>query len=457
MRYKRKLLHHPAPGCVVILLVVILAGCSAENGLQRSGGGVGGGAGSAGDSPSPDGGLDSGASTAGTGGAGTDGAVAGSGGAQSDSGGSYSDSGGSLEGGGGTEADAGTISPVDGGLVGCATVTREAEQIEIVTEETVEVTVSEPIAMYFMLDSSGSMSGEKWQIAVYAINKFIGATASENIDIALQYFPIPAGGCDGSGYDEPAVPLGRLPDHANNITRSLAQTQPTGGNTPTEGALRGVTAFCAQYKQNSVVNPDGEDCLGVLISDGAPNGCTVNDALGLAAIAGDASTDNQVMTFAIGMTGANFNVLNAIAEAGGTDCDPDGPNFACDVSAGTGDDLLAVLELIRDTVTETRIEERIEYQTEVLECEWELPEPPPDGTFDRQKVNVKLSDEETGEVVFGQVPDADRCGDELGWYYDDPDDPTKILACPETCAMIQEAIGAKIDIVLGCLTIILLE
>jgi hypothetical protein len=36
-------------------------------------------------------------------------------------------------------------------------------------------------------------------------------------------------------------------------------------------------------------------------------------------------------------------------------------------------------------------------------------------------------------------------------------DPTKILACPETCETIQGAAGARIDIVLGCKTIVLLE
>jgi hypothetical protein len=37
----------------------------------------------------------------------------------------------------------------------------------------------------------------------------------------------------------------------------------------------------------------------------------------------------------------------------------------------------------------------------------------------------------------------------MGWHYDDPKNPTKIILCQSTCDSVQQKSG-KIDIVLGC-------
>lgn len=353
--------------------------------------------------------------------------------------------------------DSGMAVPPDADLNECAKVTRQAEKIEIVTKETYQVTVSEPIAMYLMLDRSGSMGTERWEQAKYAINKFIGSTLSENINIALQYFPILDGteDCLGDVYSTPDVPLGRLPDHANVVTRSLASTA-TGGGTPMEGALRGLTRFCSEYKQDLSRNPNGENCVGVLITDGKPGPCS-SDVATFSSIASEALQNSDVLTFTVGMTGASFSFLNAIAEAGGSDCDKDGPGFACDISGGSSQDFLEALETIRDSVTETRTEERTEVKIETLDCEWQIPHPPKDETFDRELVNVTYSDDDSDEVIIGKVPSIDNCDDQIGWYYDISDNPTKIVACPKTCNMIKQAVGAKLDILLGCETVVIVE
>ena len=48
---------------------------------------------------------------------------------------------------------------------------------------------------------------------------------------------------------------------------------------------------------------------------------------------------------------------------------------------------------------------------------------------------------------------ASACGDDQGWYYDDPSAPTKIVLCNATCDLINADPTAEIDIVLGCMTI----
>jgi hypothetical protein len=321
-----------------------------------------------------------------------------------------------------------------------------------------------------MLDESGSMMQSplyippfKWDVAVNAIRWFVNDPGSANIDVALQYFPIAAGDClTGAGYDTPAVPMGTLPDHATAIPTALNAHFPgsSGGRgTPIEGALRGVTKFCAAFKNDPVANPDGEECVAVLITDGQPTQCNVfHDDL--VKIAADAYADHQVMTFAIGMAGADFILLDRIGQAGHGDCTPDPADttFSCNVSTGETT-FIDALNQIRNMVTKliTRYETVIELQTVALECEWEIPEPPADEEFNRDKVNVEFTPTglDADKQLFGRVDSAAACRDNLGWYYDDPDNPTRIIACEKTCETIQAADTGKINILLGCGTLII--
>lgn len=214
-------------------------------------------------------------------------------------------------------------------------------------------------------------------MAVDAINTFGTDPVSAELDVALQYFPLSNGECYGVGYFSPEVPMGELPDNATNVSASLADHFPAmvgggdgggggrGAGMPLEGGLNGVTVFCAQYKQDTTLNPEGKNCVAVLVTDGLPNGCS-EDPMVLTGIAADAYGNDDVMTFAIGMTGADFNLLDQIAQQGQGDCTPDAadPSWACNVSAGSMT-FLDALNLIRDTVTEV--------QTLALECEWEIP------------------------------------------------------------------------------------
>jgi hypothetical protein len=42
-----------------------------------------------------------------------------------------------------------------------------------------------------------------------------------------------------------------------------------------------------------------------------------------------------------------------------------------------------------------------------------------------------------------------------GWSYDDPNNPTKVILNGPTCESVKADVGGKINIVLGCRTIIL--
>lgn len=410
-----------------------------ESGLDRSNG-----IGDAGDSKTPiDADMDSGKFGAGgtsdTGGTGGDAGTGGNGGTGGDS---DDDSGADEQ----SDADTGvTCDPVE--------VNPEPVEIEVEVSVEYEEQVILPVAVYIMLDRSLSMEDlNKWGTMVNAIGEFVDDPASDFIEIALQYFSLDTPLCDGSLYDTPAVPMVSLPDNADAIKSSLANTS-LKLFTPMEPALIGMTAFCGQFQIN---NPD-QKCIGLFISDGAPTMCSLSSSV-LIGIAEDAYNTSEVKTFVVGLAGADFSLLDQIAQVSDSDCTPmdatDG--FACDAASDMTP--LEALEAVRENITEiqTTIVSRIEIQTQVLECEWNIPDPPSAQSFDRDRLNLQFSPtgEDIDNRIVGRVLSEDDCGSvSRGWYYDNPDDPTKIVACPGFCSTIESLGHEVIKVLFGCTTV----
>jgi hypothetical protein len=89
-----------------------------------------------------------------------------------------------------------------------------------------------------------------------------------------------------------------------------------------------------------------------------------------------------------------------------------------------------------------------------LPCEYEVPAAPDGQMFDPAKVNVEFENGAGTLSQIGYVPSSFDC--EFvpdGWYYDDPEMPTTILMCPQTCLDIQGHVGASVHVVLGCATV----
>lgn len=86
-------------------------------------------------------------------------------------------------------------------------------------------------------------------------------------------------------------------------------------------------------------------------------------------------------------------------------------------------------------------------------CQWPLP-PAPSGTvLDTESVNVRYTNAVGVSVLLGNIPSAEECANvEGGWYYDDPDEPTAIIACPDTCTVLQEGGGSNVQALFGCET-----
>jgi hypothetical protein len=131
--------------------------------------------------------------------------------------------------------------------------------------------------------------------------------------------------------------------------------------------------------------------------------------------------------------GSETASLNAIAVSGGTQ-----QAYFVDTNQDAGKQFLEALDAIRNTA---------------FACEYSIPKPTA-GDPDFGRVNVRRTPSGGKGELIPQVPDASQCDPGGGWYYDDPVNPTRILICPGTCDELQNDLAGKLDILLGCQTII---
>ncbi len=206
------------------------------------------------------------------------------------------------------------------------------------------------------------------------------------------------------------------------------------GGTPTLAVTTGTLGF-----SQSIVDDDpSAKYVYVLVSDGYPQGCD-DDEDDIAEVADRvAEVADTIPTYVIGVSnppidGAPDTVsnLNEIAEAGGTDS-------AFIIETGNAEDTSAEFKAVIDSIRE-----------EAVSCQAEIPENPGGTPFDKDKVNVSFTRD--GETMnLGYDPD---CEGENAWRYDDEDEPTAIVLCPETCQEIQGDSGADLSVAFGCETV----
>jgi hypothetical protein len=422
-------------GALVLVSAQIFS-CSSSSESGGAGGSAAGGAATGGAAGSSAGGTSAGGTA--SGGIGN----VGNGGSTGGSAGAGNQSGTGAAGGGGIGADAGIPDvsftydgPVEqDGSVGdaCAVTSVKADPA--------------PLDMYIMLDNSGSMgldcalgSGgtSKWCYAITALDQFFKA-APAGTGVALQYFPkcwkSLAECTTGASCAIPEVALGNLPGNLNPLEASLNANAP-GGTTPMEAALHGLATYTTQSKQ------PGRVMIGIFITDGVPEACSLNDNV-LAQIIGNHLSIDKIKTFVIGMTGADDNRLNTLASQGGavphtSYCGSVTPScYHYNVGNGNPAAFTAVLQSI---------------QQSAVACQFTMPKSDA-GIIDPSKVEVSYSPGGNPPAQkLPKVDDATKCGGTGGWYYDNNANPTSISLCPSTCSVVQVDSKAKIDVSLGCL------
>lgn len=335
------------------------------------------------------------------------------------SGGAASASGGAASGGAASDdADDADDADDDGA---CNGVSLEAEAV--------------PVDVFIVMDRSTSMgmlvdggSITRWEALHQAVQNFTEDAGAADIRAGIGFFSLSGVGddsqdCDQDAYAAPRVPIGLISDIGPDLVDAMDEVTP-GGFTPTVPALQGAISYARSWAQD---NP-GRATVVVLVTDGFPTQCETDpNQISLAARAGYESPEH-IRTFVIGVGDvAKFNLDN-YARAGGTR-----KAFLTDA----GD------------VTSTFVDALNNVTNRGLACEYQLP-PPPDGMkLDTAKVQVVYTPSAGAPEEVPSIASLAACGRNVngGWYYDDPDHPSKITVCPCTCTRLQ---AGRVDVRLGC-------
>jgi hypothetical protein len=249
----------------------------------------------------------------------------------------------------------------------------------------------------------------------------------------------PFSNCDEPGYAVPAVPIAGLPANEVHLTRTLLNKRPT-GNTPMGPAVRGVLTH---LRAHLAANPGRKVAL-VLVGDGLPGGCNMNDIGTIAtnlsgAVMGTPSIPTYVIgVFAPDQVATSQPEMDRLAMAGGT---------TRSILLTSTPDLTQRLQQALDQI-----------RGAAIACEFTIPAPKA-GAIDFNRVNVRHTGAGGTEDLL-YVETADKCDPMRGgWYYDVPPSqgtPSRILVCDASCRRFKMDATAKVDLLFGCATRVIL-
>lgn len=331
-------------------------------------------------------------------------------------------------------------------------------------------TALEPLDMFIVFDRSRSMSYDstdkllsvneadcdttqsppkdsRWCKSVVALSAYLKSTGAAKNRAALQFFGPTNGACDGTALAQSAQPGGtagytELPSSA--FDDDLNGAAPDQG-TPLEGAIRGLIGFTARPENRAA----GRKTINVLITDADTDTLVCSkDIVSMSNLLKAHFDATQVPTYVIGMSGADFGVLETLAAGGqgslhndtiGTVTDAcgngAGPCQSWNVGNGDGNVLGEAMKLIQQTA---------------IGCSLRMPKPET-GTLDLNQVTVEYS---AGGIapatVLTRVPSAGLCTAQ-GFYYDNNDNPTNIELCPDICRVVSADPAPKVEVVASCI------
>lgn len=314
----------------------------------------------------------------------------------------------------------GAGAPAGGSSGGCGLLTEQA--------------TGRPLHLYVLVDKSSSMEGANWDALTSGFAAFLAEPRSEGLVVALEFFPLHGdwASCASKPYETPAVGYSALPAGLSGLTAALAAEKPDGPGTPTYSALLGALTAA---KRRAEAMPEAVSAV-VLVSDGRPlqpgGTCAGSDPQDVAVIAKLASNARQhpkfpVLTYVVGLDGLDPTFGDAVALAGGSE---------------------KALMVSRSNAAASLTAAFARVRGKAVPCEYALPDEVESGAVDYEHVNVLYTAGETGGVET--LLYSEDCGADAGWHYDDPASPTKILLCAPSCSRVQDDLGAKVEIKLGC-------
>lgn len=338
-----------------------------------------------------------------------------------------------------------------------------------------------PIYLAFAFDVSGSMGqydrpqwwhdpAKKWKPVVEATTAFFEDPESVGISASMGLFPAQAEKCDSGSYSTPEVAMTALPSTSFATTFGAYEAEVSDseilvdgnwrGGTPTLAAFGGTAGYLSSFQ---AANPEAKFAV-VLVTDGTPQGCGDDDAIGPIATAAETLYDggSGVPTYVIGIenpTTPPAELPDGWADwgsGGNGDCtDPSvpctPPNALADLHSvaekgGTTEAFL--IDTADPAATKANFRRAIDaIRTKAISCELPIPEHPKAGmTFDKDKIDVTVTvGSNTSRLDYDPT-----CTASDAWHYDDEDDASEIILCPDTCAGIQSQPGADLNVDFLC-------
>jgi hypothetical protein len=302
-----------------------------------------------------------------------------------------------------------------------------------------------PVYLAFAFDVSGSMGkGDKpwhdqklkWDPVTQATQSFFEDAKSEGFFASMTFFPADGGEdarCESGSYRMPNVAMQSLPSNAFGDALDAIGKEDWRGGTPTLYVVQGVFDQIAEAQKTK----PGRYAL-VLVTDGYPQDCDDDSIESVANFVKDRAAETP--TYVIGVTnppldGAPDVTTNLadIAKAGGT-----GDAYLIDTGnpSQTAADFKKTIDGIRSAA---------------VACEVAIPSAPAGQTFDKKKVTVRYT---SGSSMSALVYDP-NCAAGAKWHYDDPDKPSEIVLCPDTCKELQSHDDAELAVDFECEQVIL--
>jgi hypothetical protein len=398
---------------------------------------------------------------------------------------SESGSGGGIASGvGGSPGSVGGAGPGPGsGGNGIITVDASISDASVSSDATCAASTTEghlvPLDLFIMLDQSSSMDEKvgtgmetRWSAVTKAIGDFVQRPEASGLGVGINYFgptnstcvtgkmcatdaecgpgcghcvltsDVPFKYCEGPScdavyYARAETPIAPLPGNAQAILASLARHRPSTA-TPSSAALQGAVTFTKQW----AIDHPGRAVVVVFATDGGPSQCDTDPA-NIEQMAATAFNDlPSIRTFVIGVGSAVIPgsmggmagkaLLDGIARSGGT---------------------MQAFMVSDADVTRQFVDALQAIRGSALQCAYTIPDAM-GKMLDFDKVNVRYTPGGGVGSIIPKVPNAAGCAMGEGWYYDDDRMPTRILMCPATCDKFTKGMGGKVEIEVGCSTII---